>query len=261
MGIHKDFPKSPHAILEPGTRWFPADEDLRDRPYDHLLPPLVATLRKRVKEWRDSGYKDASPTSYALLKWWFQTEHLMPTLDDDQFIFQYYFAQREAVETVIYLYEIAQIKDKYDMLRYDSSGRISAGMFPETWKRFVIKMATGTGKTKVLSLILTWCYFHKLYEEDSTLARNFLVITPNIIVLDRIRADFDGLRVFFEDPVLPDNGFEGQNWKDDFQLTVHIQDEVNIVRKTGNIFLTNIHNQGTNLWPLPFLMKTPSFMT
>jgi len=241
MGIHKDFPKSPHVILDPEIRWFPADEESRGKPYDHLLPPLVTKLRKKVKEWRDSGYEDASPTSYALLKWWFQTEHLMPTLDDDQFIFQYYFAQREAVETVIYLYEIAQVKDKYDMLRFDSSGVISAGMFPETWKRFVIKMATGTGKTKVLSLIVTWCFFHKIYEEESNLARNFLVITPNIIVLDRIRADFEGLKVFFEDPVLPDNGFEGQNWKDDFQLTVHIQDEVNIVRKTGNIFLTNIH--------------------
>ncbi len=53
--------------------------------------------------------------------------------------------------------------------------------------------------------------------------------------------DFDGLRIFFKDPVLPDNGYEGQNWQDDFQLTLHIQDDVNITRKTGNIFLTNIH--------------------
>jgi len=102
-------------------------------------------------------------------------------------------------------------------------------------------MATGSGKTKVLSLILTWSYFHKLYEEGSDLARNFLLITPNIIVLDRIRADFDGLKIFFEDPVLPDNGYEGQNWHDDFQMTLHVQDEIGTVRKTGNIFLTNIH--------------------
>jgi type III restriction enzyme len=102
-------------------------------------------------------------------------------------------------------------------------------------------MATGSGKTKVLSLILAWSYFHKLYEKDSELARNFLLITPNIIVLDRIRTDFDGLRIFFEDPVLPDNGYQGQNWRDDFQMTLHIQDEIGTVRKTGNIFLTNIH--------------------
>ncbi len=64
--------------------------------------------------------------------------------------------------------------------------------------RYVIKMATGSGKTKVLGLLLAWSFFHKTYEEDSTLARNFLLITPNIIVLDRIRADFDGLKIFLQ---------------------------------------------------------------
>jgi type III restriction enzyme len=102
-------------------------------------------------------------------------------------------------------------------------------------------MATGSGKTKVISLILAWSFFHKIYEEDSDLARNFLVIAPNIIVLDRLYKDFSGLKIFFEDPVLPDNGFEGHNWRDDFQLTLHVQDNVNVTRPTGNIFLTNIH--------------------
>lgn len=165
----------------------------------------------------------------------------MPSGNGETFLFQYYFAQREAVETIIWLYEVAQARDKYDLIRHDSSGAVSAGMFDETWTRYVVKMATGSGKTKVLSLILTWCYFHKLYETGSELARNFLVIAPNIIVLDRLRADFDGLKIFFEDPVLPDNGIDGQNWRDDFQLTLHIQDEIGTIRKTGNIFLTNIH--------------------
>ena len=243
MAIHPDFPKSPHSILSPDIRWFPADEALRESSYDKLLPPLVHVLRKKVKEWRDSGsgYEGASDTSKALLNWWFNTEHLLPRADGTTAPFQYYFAQREAVETVIYLYDVVRVKDKYDLLRYDSSEAVSAGMFDEEWRRFVIKMATGSGKTKVLSLVLAWCYFHKLYEPDSELARNFLIIAPNIIVLDRLRTDFDGLRIFFKDPVLPDNGYEGQNWQDDFQLTLHIQDNVNITRKTGNIFLTNIH--------------------
>ena len=114
-------------------------------------------------------------------------------------------------------------------------------MFDEDWPRFVLKMATGAGKTKVLSLLIAWSYFHKLYEPTSELARNFLLIAPNIIVLDRLRADFDGLRIFFNDPVLPDNGHAGQNWRDDFQITLHIQDDVRVVRPTGNLFLTNIH--------------------
>ncbi|MDP2682761.1 MAG: DEAD/DEAH box helicase family protein [Deltaproteobacteria bacterium] len=241
MALHPKFPKSPYEILHPDYRWFPADEALREQGYEKLLPPLVASIRKKVKEWRDADYKGASPTSIVLLKWWFETEHLLPQADGTEVKFQYYFGQREAVETVIYLYEVVGVKDKYDLIRFDSSGAVSAGMFFETWKRFVIKMATGSGKTKVMSLILAWSYFHKLYEPDSTLARNFLLITPNIIVLDRIRNDFDGLKIFFHDPVLPDNGYEGQNWRDDFQLTLHIQDDIGIVRKTGNIFLTNIH--------------------
>jgi len=241
MALHPDFPDFPHTILDPDTRWFPADEALRESSYEKLLPPLVHQLRRKVKDWRDSGYEGATDTSISLLNWWFNTEHLLAKADGMMEKFEYYFAQREAVETVVYLYDAVKVKDKYDLLRYDSSEAVSAGMFDESWKRFVIKMATGSGKTKVLGLILTWCYFHKLYEDDSELARNFLVIAPNIIVLDRLRRDFDGLRIFFEDPVLPDNGFDGRNWRDDFQLTLHIQDEVNITRKTGNIFLTNIH--------------------
>ena len=117
--------------------------------------------------------------------------------------FQYYFAQREALETIIYLYDVVGVQDKYDLMRFDSSGAVSAGMFDETWRRFVVKMATGTGKTKVLSLVLAWSFYHKLYEPESGLARNFLVIAPNIIVLDRIYKDFQGLRIFLkDDPVL-----------------------------------------------------------
>ena len=92
-----------------------------------------------------------------------------------------------------------------------------------------------------MSLVLAWSYFHKLYEPGSDLARNFLVIAPNIIVLDRLYRDFGGLRIFFANPVLPDNGVDGRNWRDDFQLTLHKQDQVNITRPSGNIFLTNIH--------------------
>lgn len=240
MALHKKFPKSPYEILNPKIRWFPADEALREKGYEKLLPPLVYTLRQEIKEWRDNNYEGVSDTSRALLEWWFQTEHPMET-ESGTVNFQYYFSQREAIETVIYLYEVANVKDKYDLIRYDSSGAVSSSMFPEDWLRLVIKMATGTGKTKVMSLLIAWSYFHKMYEEDSKLARNFLLITPNIIVLDRIKTDFTGLKIFFEDPILPDNGFGGQNWKDDFQITIHMQDDIHTVRKTGNIFLTNIH--------------------
>ena len=268
MGLHPNFPKSPHAILDPDLRWFPADEAFRDTTMDKLLPPLVPELRKQVKAWRDRSYAGAADTSRSLLKWWFNTSRLTEQPDGAMTEFQYYFAQREATETIVYLYDVVGAKDKYDLMRFDSSGAVSTGMFDETWRRLVIKMATGAGKTKVMSLALAWSYFHKLYEPESEMARNFLVIAPNIIVLDRLKRDFSGLRIFFEDPVLPDNGVDGRNWRDDFQLTLHLQDKVNITRPTGNIFLTNIHRvyAGEDILPSPdddntmdyFLGKRPT---
>lgn len=241
MALHPDFPASPYAPLIPEQRWFPADETMRATAYEKLLPPLVAKIRQEVFAWRKQGYAGASATAVALLKWWFETEHLTENADGSPNPFNYYFAQREAVETVIWLHEVKGARDKFDLMRFDASGAVSAGMFAEDWPRYVLKMATGAGKTKVLSLLLAWSFFHKTYEADSALARNFLVIAPNIIVLDRLRADFDGLKIFFNDPVLPDNGFAGRNWRDDFQMTLHVQDDVRIQSKTGNFFLTNIH--------------------
>ena len=241
MALHKDFPSSPHEILDPSIRWFPADETMRESSFEKLLPPLVHELRRQVKTWRDSNYVGASETSKSLLNWWFKTEHLVPKADGTTIQFEYYFAQREAIETIVYLYDVVGVKDKFDLMRFDRSGMVSARMFDETWRRFVVKMATGAGKTKVMSLVLAWSYFHKLYEPESKLARNFLVIAPNIIVLDRIYKDFQGLKIFFEDPVLPNEGYDGQNWREDFQLTLHLQDEVRITNPVGNIFLTNIH--------------------
>ncbi len=253
MALHQDFPRSPYETLDPAVRWFPAPEEQRRTAYEKLLPPLVARVREGVKAWRDSGYAGASATSRALLSWWFDTDHLIEQADGTQSSFRYYFAQREAVETVIWLYDVRGARDKYDLMRFDASGAVSANMFDEDWPRFVVKMATGAGKTKVLSLLIAWSYFHKLYEADSALSRNFLVIAPNIIVLDRLRADFDGLRIFFNDPVLPDNGQAGRNWRDDFQIALHIQDDVRIVRPTGNIFLTNIHRVYLGEEPEPSL--------
>src|SRR6266849_2308974 len=241
MALHPLLPLSPYEPLLADQRWFPAAEELRQTAYDKLLPPLVAEVRKEVYAWRNRGYTGAAPTSVALLRWWFETEHLLEDADGSLSPFRYYFAQREAVETLIWLHDVRRARDKFDLLRFDASGAVSTGMFDEDWPRYVLKMATGAGKTKVLSLLIAWSFFHKLYEPDSPLSRNFLLIAPNIIVLDRLRADFDGLRIFFNDPILPDNGHEGQNWRDDFQLTLHIQDDVRVVRDTGNLFLTNIH--------------------
>jgi len=173
MALHPEFPKSPYAELLPDQRWFPAAEELRSTAYEKLLPPLVAKIRSEISEWRNAGYAGASNTSRALLNWWFEIEHLVEQADGTLSPFRYYFAQREAVETVIWLHDVRRVRDKFDLLRFDASGAVSTNMFSEDWPRYVVKMATGAGKTKVLSLLIAWSFFHKLYEADSALSRNF----------------------------------------------------------------------------------------
>jgi len=241
MALHPGFPTDPYAILDPALRWYPGDELLAELGYEKLLPPLVHKVRRGVKKWRESGYAGASDTTRALLNHWFQTEHLLQQADGSVRSFQWYFAQREAVESAIWLYEVEQARDPYELMKYDSSELVSKGMFDEDWTRYVLKMATGAGKTKVMSLLMAWSYFHRRYEPGSGLSANFLLIAPNIIVLDRLRIDFDGAKIFFADPILPPNGYEGRNWAEDFQLAVHIQDEIGLVSDTGNLFLSNIH--------------------
>jgi type III restriction enzyme len=103
MALHPDFPSSPYAIPNPDQRWVPADEALRNTAYEKLLPPLVAKIREEVSAWREAGYPGTSSTSKALLQWWYNTEHMVEQADRSLSPFQYYFAQREAVETVIWL--------------------------------------------------------------------------------------------------------------------------------------------------------------
>jgi hypothetical protein len=68
-------------------------------------------------------------------------------------------------------------------------------------------MATGSGKTKVMSLGIAWQFFNAVAEARDDFARTFLLIAPNVIVFERLRTDFEGGRIFRTDPV------SRRNWK------------------------------------------------
>src|SRR6185503_17971739 len=79
--------------------------------------------------------------------------------------------QQEAIETVIYLYEVQgrrRMPETSDLLRY------------------ALKLATGTGKTVVMALLVTWSTLHKRKVSGSRLSANFLVLVPNLTVRDRV---------------------------------------------------------------------------
>ena len=220
---------NPFEIMSPEKRWKPSTTSGGQLAY----PPLVEMIRDEVFEWRNNGYPGISSITKSLLKWWFIERDFEKDL-------QYYFCQREAIESIIYLYEFRNVRTKSDLIKFDKYKVLDEKLIDENWLRFVIKMATGSGKTKVMSLALVWSYFHKTLISDSTLSTNFLIIAPYVIVLERLQKDFDNNSIFNLDPLIPENDFDGIRWKDFFQIQIHIQDKIKTFNDKGNIFLTNV---------------------
>lgn len=191
---------------------------------------LVNGVRAKVNAWRANDYVGASPTTKRLFRFWFDDEHRIA----DGFPFRFYFCQREAVETFVYLAEIEKVSSFLDLLQFASHGIV---VDPSESKRprLCFKMATGSGKTMAMSLCMTWSYFHAVYEPSSPMATRFLVIAPNIIVFERLKTDFADAAVWRSTPLVP------PEWRDDFELTVVLQDDLVPITTRGALFLTNEH--------------------
>jgi type III restriction enzyme len=189
----------------------------------------VNGVRARVDAWRSQSYKGASATSRRLLGFWFADEHRT----EDGGPFRFYFCQREAVETFIYLNEVEPVHGLKDLLDFAEHGML---LRPGETKRqrLAIKMATGSGKTMAMSLCVVWSYFHALYESGSPMATSFLVIAPNLIVFERLKTDLGDARTFRRDPMVP------PEWSHDFDLAVLLQDDPAPVTARGVLYLTNV---------------------
>ncbi|MGQ0779469.1 MAG: DEAD/DEAH box helicase family protein [Pseudonocardiales bacterium] len=192
------------------------------------VAPLVAGIREHVDAWRRANYPGSTTTSRRLLEHWFLDEHQTPEGQP----FQYFFAQREAAETVIYLYEVARQRTLASMVAQFASRPVAVE--PQRYPRYVVKAATGSGKTKVMSLLIAWSYFHRLREAASELAMDSLVVAPNLIVFERLRADFEHGAIFRDDPVVP------PEWRGDFDLAVCLRDEPIPAAAPGVLVLSNI---------------------
>jgi type III restriction enzyme len=189
----------------------------------------VNGVRARVDAWRAQAYPGASATSRRLLSYWFADEHRT----EDGTPFRFYFCQREAVETVIYLTEIEPVRGLKDLLEFAEHGMTIQPGEPKR-QRLALKMATGSGKTMAMSLCIVWSYFHALYEDDSPMATSFLVIGPNLIVFERLKSDFGDAATFRRDPLIP------HEWAHDFDLAVLLQGDAAPVTGRGVLYLTNV---------------------
>jgi type III restriction enzyme len=200
---------------------------LRRRPSEGTH--LVNNVRATVDAWRANGYPGASPTTKRLLHFWFDDDHR--TLDGAPF--RFYFCQREAVETFIYLSEIDPVRSFLDLLPY-ANQQILIQPGETKRPRLGFKMATGSGKTMAMSLCIAWSYFHAIREPASPMTPSFLVIAPNVIVFERLKTDFADAATFRTNPLVP------PEWTDDFDLAVLLQDDPAPVTTQGVLYLTNI---------------------
>ncbi len=208
-----------------------------------MTAPCVPAIRRKVTAWRTfelkagmrpawprHGYQGVSETTRLLLSHWFYTDHRLPGGGR----FAYHYFQQEAVETLIYLYEVAGVRRHQHLVETFATRSDLRLLRYDQFARYGVKMATGSGKTKVMALAMAWQYFNAVAEGRDDFARTFLLLAPNVIVFERLRTDFEGGRIFQLDPVIP----EGLRIYWDFQC--YLRGEAERAGSLGALYLTNV---------------------
>ena len=193
--------------------------------------PCVPALKEAVEAWHDNGYKGATGTTKELLNYWLKSDHRQA----DDSLFSYRCFQREAIETLIYRWEVQRIRSRKELLEcYAPALDISLPAYDD-FVRLAIKMATGSGKTKVMSLVIAWQYLNAVREENPEYAKTFLLIAPNVIVFERLKTDFERRRIFQTDPIIP------KHMRTDWDFDCVMRGDGERAATDGILFLTNIH--------------------
>jgi len=191
---------------------------------------LVDKLREDVFSWREQGYPEVTPTTKRLLQFWFEEDHIV-----DGELFEFWFAQREAIETLIYIKEVLKNKNFVDLAREFGSGPMY-GYDPsmDIYPNYAFKMATGSGKTFVMAMAVAWTFFNNKFENSEEYPSKFLLIAPNIIVYERLKRDFEENKIFKKFPFIP------TEWQDSWDLEVILREDPITTIPEKVLFLTNI---------------------
>ncbi|MCF8332437.1 MAG: DEAD/DEAH box helicase family protein [Bacteroidales bacterium] len=143
---------------------------------------LINLTRNEVEKWRKEAYPSVSKVTSELLHYWF----LNPDRHETK---QMFFAQREAVETAIWLNEVAY---------RTNAGQNILNKISEQWKdvsdnpaeqlpRIAFKMATGTGKTVVMGALILYNFLNRqVHKQDTRFSDYFLIVAPSITIRDRL---------------------------------------------------------------------------
>ncbi|WP_428835520.1 BPTD_3080 family restriction endonuclease, partial [Pseudonocardia benzenivorans] len=138
---------------------------------------LINDIRRDVARWRRGGdYAGVTPISRKLLQHWADPHRENRVL----------FCQREAAETAIFLTEVAGRVHGYPdwRKRLEPENEAHNAGLP----RMALKMATGSGKTVVMAMLIAWQTLNKVYSSrDARFTNRFLVVAPGITIKDRLR--------------------------------------------------------------------------
>lgn len=136
---------------------------------------LVNDIRRRVAMWRKGGYVGVTPTTARLIAYWTD-----PSREKKLF-----FCQNEALETAIYIVEVAK---KYNDAWIENTIREANDTSNPGLPRTAFKMATGSGKTVVMAMLIAWHTLNKRANpQDARFSDTFLIVTPGITIRDRLR--------------------------------------------------------------------------
>ncbi|MEK6815814.1 MAG: DEAD/DEAH box helicase family protein [Nitrospirota bacterium] len=151
-----------YVVASPDSRAF-------DDPGIFLEIPLVNQIRPRVQAWREAGYPGVSSITKRLLEHWRDPEEFETR--------RFFFCQLEAVETLIWLTEAPASERVGIEIPGDGGAFI----------RQCCKMATGSGKTLVMAMVIAWHILNKVtYPQDSRFSKNVLAIAPGLTVKSRL---------------------------------------------------------------------------
>jgi len=191
---------------------------------------LVDDLRKAVFAWRQQGYPGVTDTTRRLLQFWFDEDHIVEAEP-----FEFWFCQREAVESLIYVYEVLKKRVFIDLAREFGKGPMrNYDPSYDQYPLYAFKMATASGKTFVMALTIAWSYFNHHKEDKEDYTSKFLLISPNVIVYERLKRDFEGRKIFAQYPFVP------PEWECGFNLKVILREDPIGAIPEDVLFLTNI---------------------
>ena len=143
-----------------------SDSKTFDDPGKFVKIELVNEIRAKVNKWRENGYPNVTGVTKQLLEFWIKRNEK-----------RLFFCQIEAIETIIWCTEVLPTEKNKIKIESDSG----------EFERLCTKMATGTGKTVVMAMLIVWQVINKAtYPNDNRFSKNILIIAPGITIKKRL---------------------------------------------------------------------------